>query len=141
MKVKVIGLALAVGLFMVGCDQQASQPSAVVDQHNARNSLDWPGSYTGILPCADCSGIETILDIKADGNYTLDETYQGKKDGHFVSSGVFTWNKAGNTISLKSADGKSDSNYFVGENRLFRLDKEGNRVAGPLADNYSLKKQ
>jgi len=86
MKVKVIGLALAVGLFMVG-------------------------------------------------------TYQGKKDGHFVSSGVFTWNKAGNTISLKSADGKSDSNYFVGENRLFRLDKEGNRVTGPLADNYSLKKQ
>ncbi|QOQ70689.1 copper resistance protein NlpE [Photobacterium damselae] len=141
MKVKVIGLALAVGLFMVGCDQQASQQSAAVDQHNAQNSLDWPGSYTGILPCADCSGIETILDIKADGNYTLDETYQGKKDDHFVSSGVFTWNKAGNTISLKSADGKSDSNYFVGENRLFRLDKEGNRVTGPLADNYSLKKQ
>lgn len=79
MKVKVIGLALAVGLFMVGCDQQVSQPSAAVDQHNAQNSLDWPGSYTGILPCADCSGIETILDIKADGNYTLDETYQGKK--------------------------------------------------------------
>ncbi len=48
MKVKVIGLALAVGLFMVGCDQQASQPSAAVDQHNAQNSLDWPGSYTVI---------------------------------------------------------------------------------------------
>ncbi len=141
MKVKVIGLALAVGLFMVGCDQQVSQPSAAVDQHNAQNSLDWPGSYTGILPCADCSGIETILDIKADGNYTLDETYQGKKNGHFVSKGEFKWNKAGNTILLESADGKNDSRYFVGENRLFRLDKDGNRVTGPLADNYALKKQ
>ena len=34
--------------------------SAEIDSaHNAQNSLDWAGDYQGILPCADCEGINT----------------------------------------------------------------------------------
>ena len=26
---------------------------------NSQNSLDWEGTYKGIIPCADCEGIKT----------------------------------------------------------------------------------
>ncbi|MGZ3457671.1 MAG: copper resistance protein NlpE [Archangium sp.] len=34
--------------------------------------------YEGVLPCADCTGIQTELMLLADGSYTMRETYQGK---------------------------------------------------------------
>ncbi|KLV03163.1 lipoprotein [Photobacterium aquae] len=119
--------------------EQAEQP--VVDgAHNAQNALDWNGTYTGILPCADCEGIKTELVLGQDGTFNLTEVYLGKKDGTFEHDGTFNWNAAGNTIALP---GISDQpiQYFVGENQLFRLDREGNRVTGELADHYTLKKQ
>jgi len=33
------------------------------------------------------------------------------------------------------------SKYLVGENQLFMLDTEGNRITGGLAENYILKKK
>ena len=36
------------------------------DQHNSRNSLDWNGVYKGVLPCADCEGIETVITLLND---------------------------------------------------------------------------
>ncbi|WP_415721279.1 copper resistance protein NlpE [Photobacterium ganghwense] len=118
---------------------ESSEPVADME-HNARNSLDWAGTYTGILPCADCEGIKTELVIKDDGTFTLTEMYLGKDGGAFEHEGTFNWNTAGNTIALP---GISDSavQYFVGENQLFRLDLEGNRITGDLESHYILKKQ
>ena len=36
------------------------------NEHNSQNSLDWEGVYKGILPCADCDGIETEIVINSD---------------------------------------------------------------------------
>ena len=36
----------------------------IPDMHTTMNSLDWDGTYTGILPCADCKGIETNITLK-----------------------------------------------------------------------------
>ncbi|PSW20813.1 copper resistance protein NlpE [Photobacterium sanctipauli] len=108
--------------------------------HNARNALDWNGTYTGILPCASCEGIRTELNIQTDGTFTLTEVYLGEENGTFEQEGTFNWNSAGNTIALV---GGRDSavQYFVAENQLFRLDREGNRITGDLAEHYVLKKQ
>lgn len=32
--------------------------------HNAENSLDYDGTYTGTFPAADCPGINMTLTIK-----------------------------------------------------------------------------
>ncbi|ELR66269.1 Lipoprotein [Photobacterium marinum] len=156
-------LALVIaGFAIAGCDQQGSvdlasqshadthvvtenQPQveqliSVDNAHNARNSLDWNGVYHGILPCADCSGIETTLELRFDGTYMLNEKYLGKKDGEFKTEGKFNWNAAGNAIAVPS-DSEDAVRYFVAENQLFRLDKDGLRVTGELADAYTLKKQ
>ena len=34
------------------------------DMHNAENSLDYDGTYTGTFPAADCPGINMTLTIK-----------------------------------------------------------------------------
>ena len=38
-----------------------STATGVVDIHNAETSLDYEGTYKGVLPAADCPGIETTL--------------------------------------------------------------------------------
>jgi len=52
-----------VTVFFCGCTPKAttslSQPAATPD--NSANSLDWPGTYTGVVPCADCEGINRDL--------------------------------------------------------------------------------
>ena len=71
MKIKVIML-VALFFLTLSCAKKAkeeptqelvvdSTEGVVNDEHNAKNSLDYIGMYKGILPCADCEGIETFL--------------------------------------------------------------------------------
>ncbi|MFN2373271.1 MAG: copper resistance protein NlpE N-terminal domain-containing protein [Cyclonatronaceae bacterium] len=108
--------------------------------HNAANSLDWHGTYTGVLPCADCEGISTTLTLNADETYHLISVYLGREDGEFHSRGTFSWNEAGNTVRLIDIDSGSGL-YLVTENRLFYLDTDGNRITGDLAGRYILQKE
>ncbi|MDE0535713.1 copper resistance protein NlpE [Tenacibaculum sp. L6] len=54
-------------------EQQPKQE--FVDEHNAKNSLDWAGIYEGTLPCASCPGINTTLKLNADLTFELTEVY------------------------------------------------------------------
>ncbi|HEX5154837.1 MAG TPA: copper resistance protein NlpE N-terminal domain-containing protein [Parafilimonas sp.] len=128
------------GMIFFYC-KPSSKATNVSDGHTSRNSLDWQGVYTGILPCADCSGIETRLELNTSLDYTLKTKYTGKAGDVFQSSGKFNWNKEGNTIILNDSQspGKADM-YFVGENALTKLDMNGNKITGNLADNYVLHK-
>lgn len=116
-------------------------PPAVADAaHNSRNSLDYEGTYTGTMPCADCSGIDVELTLKGD-DYTLKTTYQGKEDmgqNSFTETGKYAWNTSGSIITLNNDNSQQ---YQVGENILFALDQNGQRVTGNLADMYILKKK
>ncbi|MBL7700001.1 MAG: copper resistance protein NlpE N-terminal domain-containing protein [Chitinophagaceae bacterium] len=106
--------------------------------HTSRTSLDWDGIYRGVLPCADCEGIQKTVYLNKDGSYRLKIKYLGKQTTSSESSGTFEWNSHGNTITL-SENGQPVS-FFVGENTLTELDKSGNKVTGQLAPNYVLSK-
>ena len=104
---------------------------------NSRTSLDWNGIYNGILPCADCEGIETIISLKEDFSYTKKLKYLGKEDTFTISKGNFTWDDSGNLIYL---DTDKPNGYRVGENQLFALDMNDEKITGDLQDLYVLKK-
>lgn len=104
---------------------------------NSRTALDWPGVYRGVVPCADCEGIETIVTLSRDNTYTVRRRYMGKDDRYNQTGGTFTWQPDGNRILLKD---DAETLYQVGENRLFQLDQSGNRITGNLAGNYELTK-
>jgi len=155
MKKSLIAISLA-SIFLVACnkaetpktDEQTlpatttEATSEVVDSaHTAENSLDWNGTYTGVLPCADCEGIKTELELNQDKTFELKETYLGKGDGKaFESKGSFKFDSQNTSIIEldKAGDGRK---YFVAEGYLKALDTEGKEITGELAEKYELKKE
>lgn len=118
--------------------QKATSSIDISKADNSMTSLDWNGMYTGILPCADCSGIKTQLTLNQDLSYILKTQYIDKSDSVFQESGSFKWNSNGGSITLEN---KNQQIYQVGENILFQLDKNGQRITGDLADKYNLQKE
>lgn len=118
-------------------NQNTNKP--VTDMHTSQSSLDWDGSYQAVLPCADCEGIATHIILGKDHTYQLSQNYLGKDNAEKVTTGKFTWTADGAKIKL---DAKNNNRLLqVGENQLFWLDNEGNRITGDLATNYRLVKQ
>ncbi|MDR1858094.1 MAG: copper resistance protein NlpE [Treponema sp.] len=110
--------------------------------HNARNSLDWAGVYTGVIPSAGGEGIDVKITLTTDETYTIAYQYIGKSDDVYTSTGTFSWKPDGNTIILDSEQEDGFPPYYkLGENTLTHLDLEGNIITGELADDYILKKQ
>lgn len=107
--------------------------------HTSKNSLDYLGLYKGKLPCADCAGIETSIELSEDFSYIMTMKYLGKSDKAIEQKGTYAWNKTGSAIVLDGGT-KQPSQYFVGENTLTQLDANGTKVEGKLADSYILKK-
>ena len=137
---------------LIGCQKQvkegeaetnvaaAKKDSTKIDNHTSQNSIDFIGVYKGILPCADCRGIITTIELKENATYSLKTSYQGKSEKVFEENGRFTWNDKGNTIVFD--DSKNTPNqYFVGEYTLTQLDKSGKKIIGDLAADYILRKE
>jgi heat shock protein HslJ len=139
-----IGVMLSVALAGCATEEKAQKTTQTVlptSSDNSQTSLDWPGIYHGILPCGDCEGIKTELKLNKDESYELYTLYKGKSEEVFTEKGSFAWNNTGIAVTLTSQDGKSAvSKYQVGENQLFKLDKDGKRIQGELANMYVLKK-
>lgn len=150
MKTKIATL-LILSLLIVSCAKKEkgetteeivadSTEIVVNDEHNAKNSLDYIGMYQGVVPCADCEGIETTLWID-EKNYVLFTNYLGKKNKtESEFRGVYVWNDEGNTIILEGIE-NTPNRYFVGENYLKQLDMDGNKIEGDLAESYVFQKK
>jgi uncharacterized lipoprotein NlpE involved in copper resistance len=120
------------------CKQKPSDADAVDKVHNSQNSLDWQGTYTGVIPCANCEGIKVQITL-SDSTYQASYLYLGHEKGEAIQiSGKFSWDSTDGTIILENTD--IPPYYKVGENRLIQLDMEGNPITGELADMYVLTK-
>jgi len=113
-------------------------PADVPDMHTSRISLDWSGTYSGVLPCADCEGIHTTVTLDDEERYRRSQTYLGKDAAPFIDEGEFDWNADGGSITI--GDGETSRQYKIGENLLFHLDSDGNRISGEMAAQYVLTK-
>ncbi|CAM3431336.1 copper resistance protein NlpE [Shewanella violacea] len=166
MKLPIITVSL-LALCITACSEQEiktseskpqiqSQPQAQLEQvkesqpqgDTSRTSLDWQATYSGVIPCASCEGIKTVLTLKQDNTYVLESIYlgtsaPGEKPNVFTEAGPFQWNDAGNTISLMgdTSELAKPKQYRVGESQLMMLDRQGNTITGSLADNYRLEKK
>jgi heat shock protein HslJ len=119
-------------------DTKESNTESVSITDNSQNSLDWDGFYTGVLPCADCSGIQVSLELSKDQTFKLKWIYLGKDDNSIDFSGDIVWDKDGKCITLAGIEDMSQ--FVVAENALIMLDLEGNIITGDLAEHYILAK-
>jgi len=132
-----MGIAVAIMFGVGGCASVPPSAGGPDPAHSSRNALDWAGTYRGVLPCADCEGIDTTLTLNSDGRWTSQARYLGKDDKVFSEQGSFTWDERGGSVTLS---GTEPARYLVGENRLIRLASDGSRITGALADHYVLTK-
>ncbi|MDR1706794.1 MAG: copper resistance protein NlpE [Prevotella sp.] len=131
--------AVVASLFVIfqACKQKPGQNN-VVDTQNVKNSLGWVGFYTGVIPCADCEGIEVSVALNEDDTYIMHYYYIGKENNVEPFKGTFTWDEDGSTVIFSD---KTMPHYFkVGENTLTQLDMEGKPIEGEFAGKYILNK-
>jgi uncharacterized lipoprotein NlpE involved in copper resistance len=123
---------------------QSAEPEAIVaipTADNSYNSIEWEGEYKGVIPCADCEGIEVSLTLNDDLTYRMSQTYIGKGGEPVLLEGSFKWDEEGSNITLDGIrEGAQPNKYKVGEYRLFQLDMNGEVIDGELADKYILEK-
>ena len=119
----------------LGIDNSADK--VIPDGHNSRNSLDWAGVYQGTLPCDQCDGIQTSITLLSMGKFARSIQHLGDNIQSKSDQGNIEWNEAGSKITLISESGARQS-YQVGENVLYHLDENGNRMEGDLAERYLL---
>jgi uncharacterized lipoprotein NlpE involved in copper resistance len=142
-----IGSILSAMLLFAACGEPGNRAKEVrLEQvvpdtvHTAQTSLDYWGTYKGVVPCADCEGIETIITLDTAHQYTLSTRYLGKKENTGTNlKGTWKW-ADGSTIELEGIT-SAPAKYFVGENKLIQLDMEGRRIEGALAEKYILTRQ
>lgn len=150
---KSLFLILALAFFQVACTKPTEQQSDSSESNseatqnlplgdNSQTSLDWNGTYFNTLPCASCEGIETWVTLNTDGTFELKTNYLGLNDAREeIFTGNFKWDETGSMVQLEGLIGDSPGKYKVGENQIWHLDQDGNRIEGSLADFYILKKQ
>ncbi|WP_407307565.1 copper resistance protein NlpE [Acinetobacter sp.] len=105
----------------------------------AETALDWAGEYKGVFPCADCPGIETELELKADKTYELTQEYLGKgKNKEFKVKGTFSFDPDHPSIIRLDKAGENRK-FFIGENFVEARDINTGKVIDSKL-NYKLQK-
>ena len=141
MKKNTFGFSLFMAALLVMGLGSCASTKAVDSAHNSRNSLDWQGTYTGMIPAASAPGIDIRMTLNADETFQLRYEYVDRANSTYNEAGSFTWDKTGNNITLDTKDTDGGLRYYkVGENTLTVLDIKGNVITGDLADLYILKK-
>ncbi len=112
-----------------------TQQTEVGEEHNAQNSLDYQGIYKGTIALNGSIDSLTIqLDEKSYVKMVKDSIGDIER-----MLGTYTWNKAGNTITLEGAG--EQNQFFVGENTLLLLDKEGKKPPTDQQASLTLQKK
>lgn len=140
---KKIGAWLLFAMVLMACrtSQKSIPETGRSMSDNSRTSLDWPGTYIGVLPCNDCEGTLTEVRLQTNGTYEVATQWLSKSKETHRKKGNFEWDAEGRTIRLSGAGTPSgDIRYQVVENALIQLDAQGKRIEGDMADMYRLVK-
>lgn len=112
-------------------------PAAVVSPFTGK-LLD--GLFADTLPCADCSGIITVLDLNADSTFTLEQEYTGVKEGEHIFYQLGKWSAVDSILTLNEITEGPRQYKIIGTNELVTLDNEGVIITGEKL-NYTLHRQ
>ena len=129
---KSIIISIITFLIIIGC---SSAPEFIPDPKQVTFLTD--GVWLGMLPCADCEGIDYQLNLKNDYTFKQKSVYKGKGEEMFVDEG--RWGFVSDSVIALS--GNNDYKMFlIKGNDLVMLDKEGNRIESSFEERYYLNK-
>ncbi|WP_428232332.1 copper resistance protein NlpE [Flavobacterium sp.] len=155
---KKLVLVLVVAGMLCSCNSKKKEetiqaPSKINDVESTEKTLGKVTVYEGVLPCADCEGIETVLKIyQGDGTieshtFELSTVYKGKHpEKKFVEKGKYNverglGNDPDGTIYILNYDKPESAQTFYGysaknPDKVFLLDNKREKIKSKL--NYAL---
>src|SRR5690606_37297109 len=124
-------------------DEHSTDVLREVDNAPAPEGLDvraFAGRFEGTLPCADCPGIDSTIELEGDGTYTLHDAYRESDGATNDVEGTWTVEEAGKRIRLDPNSKQARDRLYevVSDDELLMLDGAGNRIESGL--DYSLRR-
>jgi copper homeostasis protein (lipoprotein) len=115
---------LVVAMLLVACGTASSQAPRAA-------ALDLPATFTGDLPCADCTAIRHHLDLWPDGVYHLHREWVGR---NLARDQIGRWqmDAATGTLILQGSAEKSSQWEIKGARSLRQLDQKGAPIVSNL---------
>lgn len=99
-------------------------------------------NYVGILPCADCEGINISLQLNNDSSYIMNSVYEGNRvdSSHNQFEDTGKWSiHANDTLYLSNKN--QTTKYIKTDTTLTQLDGDRKLITGPLAKMFILYKK
>ena len=145
-------LNLSLGLLLFSCLSKNST-SELSSQNLPEERLEtssphtqshpWVGTYFGQLPFKEGDGIETRIRLSEDSTFVLHTEYHGRNDAlEEEFTGKIVWEKLASEtrLILVGKIGGYPSQYLMQDSLLIQLDSKGQKIEGPLAERYWLKR-
>jgi uncharacterized lipoprotein NlpE involved in copper resistance len=98
-------------------------------------AVEWPGYYTGTLPCDDCPGIETTLWVESDSTFVLQQRHIDRDSIPLGTVGQ--WHVVNGLLTIGYTGDKPDF-YRYTEEGLLMVDEMGEAFASKA--DYALEK-
>ena len=102
--------------------------------------INFSGTFSGLIPCADCPGIELTVSFNPDSSYSESMIYQ-ERNSSFKDSGQ--WLRDGKILKVEYSNEQATPRYFLikSDSTIAWLDGDKKEIEGPLKDHYILKKK
>lgn len=123
-------------------DKEVEGITQIETPKTIENSLNYEGTYEGILPCieSDCKEIELSIQLLPDHHYIYSTKKIGIDDEPLLTAGVFEFEEDGNTIVFPSIANVPNS-FLIEKKQIYQLDKNQQKIKGPNASRFILKKK
>ncbi|MBK7427476.1 MAG: copper resistance protein NlpE N-terminal domain-containing protein [Saprospiraceae bacterium] len=131
---KLFLLYLSLGLIACASDSDVAEGTSKTEEELVIPD-EVQGTYTGVVPCDDCEGIEIEL-VLTSGRYNMSLVYQGKTDEIFLEDGTFQ--KEGDQIQLIRTETSGLNKFLIRPGQLIMLNDEGLEETGPDKERYIL---
>lgn len=140
--IKIIAL-VALVTFFANCNNEITNEDhnnipTITENEQSSSITNIYGTYEGIIPSANTTGIAMRLIINSDDTFVLTRKYQGNKQGSFKDQGSYTFINE-NVIELINKKGIR-TYYRVENGSVILSDPEGNIADADYASQYQLKK-
>ncbi|MEO5585268.1 MAG: copper resistance protein NlpE N-terminal domain-containing protein [Flavobacteriales bacterium] len=91
-------------VFLASCQGDAPKEKTPEEVKTAEPTaaVQWVGLYADTLPCADCPGILTQLDLRKDSTYVMRDRYIDRDSIAYGTIGQ--WTVSGDLLTLNTAD-------------------------------------
>jgi uncharacterized lipoprotein NlpE involved in copper resistance len=126
-------------IILTGCAGRGGNKAAQQEEAQAQtedsvsgatlNTTTIAGTYKGVLPCADCPGIDNELTLASDSTYVLKYKYQERGDKVFEETGTYSFSYKGEDAFVVLSQ-SAPNTYLIGDKTLTAMDMEGNPIGG-----------